>query len=85
MTVQEASFPVWREKSRCGQPVQSGANIIVIIVEDGHFIIYIIYAGKGGDRGCILSRFLLWNSNLSASEGGESWPLRGGDRRLFVG
>ena len=81
MTVQEASFPVWREKSRRRQPVQSGANIIVIIVitsaDDGHFIIHIIYA--------LFSRFLMWNSNLSASEGGESWPLRGGDRRLFVG
>ena len=57
MTVQEASFPVWREKSRCGQPVQCGANIIVIIVEDGHFIIYIIYAGGGG--GCILQQILV--------------------------
>ena len=79
--MQEASFPVWRKKSRCGQPVQCGANIIVIIViilaEGGHFIIYIIYTS--------FSRFLSWNSNLSASEGGESWPLRGGDRRLFVG
>ena len=80
--MQEASFPVWRKKSRCRQPVQSGANIIVIITlaEDGHFIIYIIYAG-----GVDFSRFMSWNSNLSASEGGESWPLRGGDRRLFVG
>ena len=54
MTVQEASFPVWRKKSRCGQPVQSSANIIVIIADDGHFIIYIIYAGGVG--GCILQQ-----------------------------
>ena len=63
MTVQEASFPVWREKSRCGQPVQSGANIIVIIVitsaDDGHFIIHIIYAGKGGEGGWILQQILV--------------------------
>ena len=62
MTVQEASFPVWREKSRCGQPVQSGANIIVIIVitsvDDGHFIIHIIYA-RGGGGGWILQQILV--------------------------